>query len=363
MKIAMIVSTFYPKVGGMGSVVFDEATRLVALGHVVTVFTMKYPGLADEEKVEGINIQRIKSPVRCGDGGFVFGFPEKVKDFDLFHFHFPWFGVELALLKLKKSRLVITYHMDATPASFIKRLLVWLSDWLFAKKMFDQAEKVIVVDKDYFLHSKFKNVIPESKIVEIGNAVEIPEVLPTRQFNKEKYSLLFVGNLLPLKRLDLLLSAMEELKDKVKLTVVGGGYEEEKYKAMVADKKLTDAVEFVSYGFTKEKLTEYFQVADCVVVPSDKESFSLVAVMAMANGTPVVASNIPGLRKRIIDGVDGFLFTSGDKKDLVEKINKCLTLGEREKGELIKKACAKVKEKYSWDNHMKKLLAVYGREN
>jgi glycosyltransferase involved in cell wall biosynthesis len=40
-----------------------------------------------------------------------------------------------------------------------------------------------------------------------------------------------------------------------------------------------------------------------------------------------------------------------------------LTLGEREKGELIKKACAKVKEKYSWDNHMKKLLAVYGREN
>lgn len=364
MKIAFLVSTFYPKIGGMGEVVMAEARRLTTRGHEVTVFTLVYPGVAEADgRTDSIRIRRIRARRLWGDGGWLPNFYRELAEFDLLHFHYPFYGATRAVIAAKKrlrKKIVLTYHMDATPSGGMKRFLRLVYDAVFADRLFRLVDKIIIIDRDYYATSRMNKKSRQDKVCYLPNGVDTEQFFysPRREDPVGRH-LLFVGNPMPVKGLAVLLKAMNLLTDDYYLTVVGGGYGLNDYKKMARDLGVADRVDFAGSCAGKDRLREYYHQADAVIVPSLKESFSLVTLEAMAAGTPVVAADIPGIRGRITDGTDGFLFVPGHPADLAEKITRLFALSAAEREIISKYARQKIVADYGWDKHLAGLLAIY----
>src|SRR5207249_10792909 len=130
--------------------------------------------------------------------------------------------------------------------------------------------------------------------------------------------LLFVGRIERLKGIDTLLKSVAVVSRTcagrdLKVLIVGGGGQSEDENAelrrvveLYHELNLEDQVEFVG-SKPQELLPLYYSAADITVMPSHYESFGLVAVEAMASGTPVIASDVGGLSYTVQDGETGFL--------------------------------------------------------
>jgi D-inositol-3-phosphate glycosyltransferase len=141
--------------------------------------------------------------------------------------------------------------------------------------------------------------------------------------------LLHVGRLTPIKGLEVLLQSMGLLPERPLLLVVGGDQDEPqndhvtRLRGLVATLGLTDSVRFLG-AQPQERLPLYYAAADATVMPSYYESFGMVALEAMACGSPVIASNVGGLRTTVRDGVTGFLVPDGDPGALAETLARLL---------------------------------------
>ncbi len=370
MKIAHVIATFPPHIGGMGNVAFHECNELVQHGHQVTVFTLHYGSLENHDDALPFKVVRLKPFIRAGDAGWIPQLFNRLKNFDLVHLHYPFYGgAEWIWLahKLYNQKYLVTYHMEAHPRGVVKRLIHFFYNLFLTKIILRGAKKILVVDKDYFFKNPHGGVVPFQNIIELPNAVNTnvfqPRAVTVNDCGwlewENKKIVLFVGNLMPVKRLDLLLQTFSQLKDDVVLVVVGGGYEEAKYKKMVVDLELGSRVKFVGRCFDQIQLARYYNIATAVVVPSDAESFSLVVVEALSSGCPVVASDIPGIRSRIVDGRDGYLFQSGSSNDLKEKLEKVLLLSPEQRNAMGERGRAKMKAAYGIEEHIKKLEEIY----
>jgi len=130
--------------------------------------------------------------------------------------------------------------------------------------------------------------------------------------------ILFVGRIEPLKGIDTLLRAMALLAyecptwvKQLCVAIIGGdpntteNEEMERLKAIRAELGITDLVTFLG-AHDQDKLHHYYSAAEMVIMPSHYESFGMVALEAMACGTPVIASEVGGLAYLIRDGETGF---------------------------------------------------------
>ena len=152
---------------------------------------------------------------------------------------------------------------------------------------------------------------------------------------------LFVGRIEQIKGIDVLLRALgllfqrhPDLRSDVCLLVVGGALdpgddapETEKIlelRRLVHEHRMEANVAFVG-SRDQEQLALYYAAADVCAVPSLTESFGLVALEAMACGTPVVGTRVGGLQTLIEDGESGLLVPAGDDTALAEAIHAVLT--------------------------------------
>ena len=256
--------------------------------------------------------------------------------------------------------------MDAQ-LSGVKFLAQKIYDLIWPKLLFAKAKKIISVDESHSRHLKFYGSA-KVKLVEIPNGVDTALFKPgppdLARLNLPDWSgkkvILFVGNTLPIKRLDLLLAAFKILNDKeAVLLVVGDGYNLEKYRKIARHLAISESVYFTGNCDDKNRVAGFYQLADCMVMPSDYESFSLAMAEAMSSGVPVVGSNIEVVRNRIQDGEEGFLFAKGSAESLAAGLKKILSLSAEQRKIMGQKGRAKMENKYSWKNHMEKLETLY----
>jgi D-inositol-3-phosphate glycosyltransferase len=125
--------------------------------------------------------------------------------------------------------------------------------------------------------------------------------------------LLFVGRIQPLKGADLAVHCLAELVDERAVLVVVGGpsgadgtHELRRLHALAAALGVEERVRWVAPQ-PHAALADWYRAANVCIVPSRTESFGLVALEAAACGTPVVASEVGGLRSLVTDGETGFL--------------------------------------------------------
>ena len=101
-----------------------------------------------------------------------------------------------------------------------------------------------------------------------------------------------------------------------KLLLIGDGPERTKVEKMCRDLKICDDVRFLG---KLEAVEEVLSVADLFIMPSEKESFGLAALEAMACEVPVISSNTGGIPELNVQGVTGFVSPVGDVEDMTRK--------------------------------------------
>lgn len=183
---------------------------------------------------------------------------------------------------------------------------------------------------------------------------------------------LFVGRMEPLKGIDDLLRAIARiLRDhsmpcnEVSLSIIGGSAEDHPDRIsseMARLMRMRDALglhEMVTFlgAQGQDVLPLYYSAADVVVMPSHYESFGMVALEAMACGTPVVASDVGGLSYTVEDGVTGFLVPDRDPKALADRI--CDILNDEVFRDQLGRQALDVARGYSWQNITNAILEVY----
>src|SRR5256714_9076242 len=186
---------------------------------------------------------------------------------------------------------------------------------------------------------------------------------------------LFVGRIEQIKGIDVLLRALgrlfarhPDLRSDVCLLVVGGALdpgddapETEKIlelRRLVHEHRMEANVNFVG-SLDQQKLALYYAAADVCAVPSLTESFGLVALEAMACGTPVVGTRVGGLQTLIAEGESGLLVPPGDDEALAEAIAQVLT-DHRLRTHLAHGARERA-EHYTWQSVGAQMEALYAQ--
>ncbi len=150
----------------------------------------------------------------------------------------------------------------------------------------------------------------------------------------------------------------------LKLIIGGGsrpgqsdGIERERIEGIVAELGMTDFTIFPG-RISDELLPVYYTAADVCVVPSHYEPFGLVAIEAMACGTPVVASDVGGLQFTVVPEETGLLAPPKDEVAFATAIDRILSNPEW-RNQLGQGARTRVEQKFSWDGVAHQLSDLY----
>ena len=173
---------------------------------------------------------------------------------------------------------------------------------------------------------------------------------------------LFVGRIEPLKGIDTLIEAIAYMRGKGSsedlsfcLAIIGGDpdstpeeqtVEMRRLKEMCRLNGLDDLVTFLGKR-DQDLLPYYYSAAEAVVVPSHYESFGMVALEAMACGTPVVASQVGGLAYLVQDGVTGYTVPSSDVEALAGRLGDLIR--DKSLREQLGKQAAESAQEFSWE--------------
>ncbi len=174
--------------------------------------------------------------------------------------------------------------------------------------------------------------------------------------------ILYVGRIERLKGLDLLLNAAASMegKDSLKVLIVGGDLagdpEIERLRGLTREMGMEGVMEFVG-KVEQHVLPIYYSAADVCVVPSYYESFGLVALEAMACGTPVVASRVGGLPTVIQHGRTGYLMPWHCPEPLADSLEVILSsaLLQRSMGLAARRRA----EGMGWERVAEQIRALY----
>ena len=191
----------------------------------------------------------------------------------------------------------------------------------------------------------------------IDNNINKKEILEKLSIKKEYDKIvLFVGRISELKGLDILLKAGEYYEKDNVVTLIAGDGEYKKELNILKEKLGLKNIVFLGSKGQKE-LRELYNISDVLVLPSRKEALPLVAIEALACGTPAIVTNQSGMDKIITKEV-GLVFEMDNEKMLAEKINAILNKDiVFEKNSIAKYA----KENYSIEFLINKLVEIYTR--
>src|SRR5204862_5825608 len=167
-----------------------------------------------------------------------------------------------------------------------------------------------------------------------------------RRFAQDDEGILtHISNFRPVKRVEDVIGifALVRKERKARLLMVGDGPERPKAEWLAHTHGVADDVMFVG---KQNDMSTLLAVSDILLLPSELESFGLVALEAMACEVPVIATRVGGIPEVVRDGVDGFLYGVGDT---VAMADRCLSiLGDRGVRERMGKAAGDGANRELW---------------
>jgi D-inositol-3-phosphate glycosyltransferase len=304
--------------------------------------------------------------------------------YDLIHSHYWMSG--LAAIDLKRKWTLPIVHMFHTLGVMKNRVAQSPreieGDYRVdgEQEVLQQADKIIAATPAEFAQLLWLYKADVSKVIVIPPGVDIGRFYPIPFDEAKEYigvppcdrMLLFVGRIEPLKGLDVLLEAIGIMQKQNKfsenpfcLLIIGGepddGVEEandeiSRIMDLSEEYGLKDLVTFLGKR-SQDSLPYYYSAAEAVVVPSQYESFGMVALEAMACGKPVVASQIGGLAYLVQDGETGFSVPVDDPLELANRLT--MLLQDPDLRDRMGAQAVKVAQDYAWEKIAARLISVY----
>jgi glycosyltransferase involved in cell wall biosynthesis len=384
LNVMMLSWEFPPRViGGISPHVFFLSKSLVEIGANVHVVTCDFPGAPSHEVIDNVEVHRIdsyKNPspdfatwvylMNMNMQKEAAAIARKTKNkIDVFHAH-DWL-VATAGIGLKhvfRKPLLVTMHstemgrrdgLHSQTEKMIHETEAWLTY---------EAWKVICCSDYMVSHVRWAFGLPEDKLVMIPNGVN-PQVYKYTKSEDEtirsKFAMpnekivLYVGRLVYEKGIHILVNAAPKILEKVnaKFIIVGSGYMKEQLSNIVKSMNLEKKILFT--GFVEnDVLLELQKCADVSVVPSLFEPFGIVALEAMAAGSPVVVSDTGGLSEIVDHDSTGVKVYPNNPDSLSWGVTKIL-LDKNYSKHIRKNANRKIREKYDWKKIASQTKQIY----
>jgi len=312
---------YHPDVGGVESITKQYAEWLSTNNYEVTVLTTYRKRTFKVEKCVINNVKIIRhSPILIIGPlpisiVYLFHYFILVKSHDIIHIHEPFpIGSFLGSLTFRKL-IIVTFHSDIVKQ---KGILKFISVF-FAKKSLKRARLITTTSErlldSSFILSEFKF---KTKILPLSSNTYTPTYSPHSDF-------LFIGRLSYYKGIEILLQAVEELKNlKRKIIVVGKGDKE--LEDLLIDYSLKyENIVFENKFLSEEEKHNYIKNCYCFLFPStyNSEAFGITQVEALSHGKPVINTNLDtGVPWVSVNGLTGFTAEPNDVKSLAELILK-----------------------------------------
>ncbi|WP_348260971.1 glycosyltransferase family 4 protein [Telmatobacter sp. DSM 110680] len=221
-------------------------------------------------------------------------------------------------------------------------------------KEYETADRIIVLS-NFALNSFIKRGVPRSKLSVLPPGVNLLR-FQSRQFApKGVFRVLFVGQVTIRKGVHVLAEAFKKANlDKSELIVAGGI--SPGVKAII-DSFGLENVRFLG-PVPNSKLPELYQSASVFVLPSFEDGFGMVALEAMASGCPVIVSSNAGAADMVSEGVNGFVFPSGDVEaltDCIQRLYRDPSLAEK----MGIEAAEQARRANTWEQYGDRMATIY----
>lgn len=383
-----------PSAGGMNVYVRELARELARRGARVDIFTRQEEADAPQVAVAEPGVRVIALP--CGPFGpqakiafapYLSEFAAAVDGwaranrctYDLIHAHYWLSGVAGNLLRCRWDvPLLQTFHTTAQAKNHVARNAAEeeaASRLLGERRLMHQVDAIMALNPQekagmtwfYGAEPDKVCVVPagvDTTLFTPGDRVEARRAVG---MPPEQPAILFVGRIDPIKGLDVLVDALCGLRSALwspappHLYLIGGTPDDPGYAALIARARacgLDEAITFVG-SVPHADLAPWYRAADVVAVPSFYESFGLVAVEAMAAGTPVVASNVGGLAFTVEDGTAGFLVPPKDPDALAAALRR--VLADPALRDTLGAGATVAADRFSWPTVTDRVLHIYDR--
>lgn len=316
--------TCYPTYGGSGVVATELGKELAALGHEVHFVSYSLPIRLDKfnERIYFHEVDVMPYPL----------------------FQYPPYDLALAAKMTEIANYAkldlfhVHYALPHAISAYLAKSMVEDREIKVVTTLHGTDVTLVGLDRSYFPITKFgirksDGVTTVSKYLQLLTQTQvgrrdievIPNFVDTELFQKTKVEdcarkslapagepiLLHVSNFRPVKRIINIIEIFERVirKEDARLVFVGDGPERSVAERYCHENKLTDKVMFLG---RQDNLPDIFSCSDVLLLPSELESFGLVALEAMSCEVPVVATIVGGLPEVVVHGETGFLANLGD---------------------------------------------------
>jgi len=386
-QIAQLSTRFPPGPGGVERHVAEISRRLVARGHHVTALTSDLyqefpwqrlgPEVPRSETVNGIAVRRVPVWTLPGELHYPFfrGLGRELANAHPEIVHVHTYGTNHAAVARRYHRrakvpYVISAHYHpiwSIQGGWLRHRVRGFYDRVLASSIVAEASTLIVqTHEEERLIRENGFPLPRVEIIPPGySPLGAPRPEPNafaKRFGIDGSFVLFVGRLASNKGLLPLVEAFRTLAKHdpaARLVIVGedGGVKTEVERA-VAQASLQGRVHLTGYVEDEHLVASAFREARLFALPSEYESFGLVLLEAMAQGTPVVASRVGGIPEFVEDGRAGLLVPPLEPSPLAEAFLK-LWDEEGTRRRLGDYGRTQVVPRYTWERVVDRLLEVY----
>ncbi|MEK9613809.1 MAG: N-acetyl-alpha-D-glucosaminyl L-malate synthase BshA [Flavobacteriaceae bacterium] len=328
MNIAIVC---YPTFGGSGVVATELGIALSQMDHKIHFIAYRKPVRLEKLQVSNIQFHEVHVP-----------------EYDLFKYQPYELALSSRLVDVVKSFSIDVLHVHyaiphAYAAYMAKKMLLDIGIKIPIVTTLHGTDITLVGNHPFYKpavtfginHSDRVTTVSESLKLDTLNSFDIdkkievvPNFIDIEKINLKKKPCLrsvlaqkneriitHISNFRPLKRITDVISVFQKVKShlEAKLFMVGDGPEKERAERLV--KKIGLANDVVFFGNSNE-IDKVLCYSDLFLLPSEKESFGLSALEAMAHGVPVVSSNAGGISEVNKHGFSGFLSPVGDTEDM-----------------------------------------------
>ncbi len=312
-----------PQAGGAEIHLHEIFGRLASYGHAVTLLCGGWPGCAPRTTIDGIEVHRVGTRYT-----FPFfarrywathlrprAFDALVEDINKVPLYTPQWGAG--------NVIALVPHLFGETVFQEAGIALGTAVWLSERPMTAAYRRTpFHAISDSTADDLVARGIPRHLIRVIYPGVAFDVYLPDPAMRAPAPTFAYLGRLKKYKGIEIVIRAFARLQDRsARLEIVGTGDHRAELERLSASLDLGERVRFLGFVSEEEK-RNVLRRAWSLAFASPKEGWGLTNLEAAACGTPVIASNSPGIRESVRDGETGFLVPHGDIEAFAERMGR-----------------------------------------